>query len=196
MSTTQRRRSDATRASILSAARERFAADGYERATIRAIAADAGIDPSMVMRYYGSKEKLFAAAAAFDLRLPDLDALPVDQLGAMLVAHFLNRWESDDILMALLRAAVTNQAAAERMRDIFASQVAPALSTVAPDPAEAAVRSGLVASQILGAALVRYVLRLPPVATMDRAELVAWLGPTVQRYLTQRAHPQPPLDRR
>jgi hypothetical protein len=131
-------------------------------------------------------EKLFAAAAAFDLRVPDLDALPVDQLGAMLVAHFLKRWESDDTLMALLRAAVTNEAAAERAREIFATQVAPALRTVVPDPAEAAVRSGLVASQILGAALIRYVLRLPPVAGMDRAELVAWLGPTVQRYLTER----------
>ena len=66
------RRSDRTRAAILAAARERFAADGYERATIRAIAADAAIDPAMVMRYFGNKEKLFAAAAEFDLRLPDL----------------------------------------------------------------------------------------------------------------------------
>jgi len=68
---TRPRRSDATRAAILAAARERFAADGYERATIRAIAETAGIDPAMVMRYYGSKEKLFATAADFDLRLPD-----------------------------------------------------------------------------------------------------------------------------
>jgi AcrR family transcriptional regulator len=181
-----RRRSDATRAAILDAARERFAADGYERATIRAIASDAGIDPSMVMRYYGNKEKLFAAAAAFDLRLPDLSGLPVDQLGPVLVAHFLQRWESDDTLQALLRAAVTNEAAAERARQIFATQLAPAVRAVAPDPAEADVRSGLVASQILGAALLRYVLRLPPVATMDRTELVRWLGPTVQRYLTER----------
>ncbi len=180
------RRSDATRAAILVAARERFAAEGFERATIRAIAADAGIDPSMVMRYYGSKDKLFAAASAFDLRLPDLDALPVDQVGTTLVAHFLQRWESDDTLMALLRAAGTNEAAAESAREIFATQVAPAVCRVAPDPAETAVRAGLVASQILGAALVRYVLRLPPVATMDHAELVAWLGPTIQRYLTQR----------
>jgi AcrR family transcriptional regulator len=179
------RRSDATRAAIVAAARERFAADGYERATIRAIASDAGIDPSMIMRYYGNKEKLFAAAAAFDLRLPDLDALPVDQLGASLVAHFLERWETDDTLMALLRAAVTNEAAAERARQIFATQLAPAVRTVAPDPAEAAVRSGLVASQILGTALIRYVLRLPPLATMDRAELISWLGPTIQRYLIQ-----------
>jgi AcrR family transcriptional regulator len=186
MSIAKPRRSDATRAAILAAARERFAADGYERATIRAIGADAGIDPSMVMRYYGSKDKLFAAAAAFDLRLPDLDALPNGQLGALLVAHFLDRWESDDTLMALLRAAVTNEAAAERMREVFATQVAPAVQTVAPDPAEAAVRSGLLASQILGAALIRYVLRLAPVAGMDRGELISWLGPTIQRYLTER----------
>jgi AcrR family transcriptional regulator len=190
MTMTGGRRSDATRAAIVNAARERFAADGYERATIRAIAADAGIDPSMVMRYYGTKEKLFAAAAAFDLRLPDLDSLPVDQVGTVLVAHFLERWETDDTLMALLRAAVTNEAAAERAREIFATQVAEAVRAIAPEPAEAAVRSGLVASQILGAALVRYVLRLPPVAAMDRADLISWLGPTVQRYLTQ-----PPGDR-
>ncbi|MDG4862133.1 helix-turn-helix domain containing protein, partial [Streptomyces sp. T-3] len=66
------RRSDATRAAILAAARERFAADGYERATIRAIARDAGIDPSMVMRYYGNKEGLFSAAAEFDLQFGEL----------------------------------------------------------------------------------------------------------------------------
>jgi AcrR family transcriptional regulator len=178
------RRSDATRAAILTAARERFAADGYERATIRAIAADAGIDPAMVMRYFGNKEKLFAAAAAFDLRLPDPTTMPRDEIGTRLVSHFLDRWESDDTLMALLRAAVTNEAAAERARDIFATQIAPAVAAVAPDPAEIGTRSGLVATQILGAALARYLLRLPPVTAMERAELVRWLGPTVQRYLT------------
>ncbi len=67
-----RRSSEQTKAVILAAARERFAADGYDRATIRHIAADAAIDPSMVMRYFGSKERLFAAAADFDLRLPDV----------------------------------------------------------------------------------------------------------------------------
>src|SRR5213592_3788115 len=102
--TVRPRRSDATRAAILDAARERFAKDGYERATIRAIAADAGIDPAMVMRYYGSKEKLFAAAAEFDLRLPDLAAVPRGTVGSVLVGHFLDRWESDDSLQALLRA--------------------------------------------------------------------------------------------
>jgi hypothetical protein len=138
----------------------------------------------MVMRYFGNKEKLFAAAAAFDLRLPDPTTIARDEIGARMVGHFLDRWESDDTLMALLRAAVTNEAAAERARDIFATQIAPAVAAVAPDPAEVGIRSGLVATQILGAALARYVLRLPPVTGMDRAELVGWLGPTVQRYLT------------
>src|SRR6266581_4742344 len=76
------RRSDTTKAAILAAARQHFAASGYERATIRAIAADAGIDPAMVMRYFGNKEKLFAAAAEFDLRLPDLAAVPRGTLGS------------------------------------------------------------------------------------------------------------------
>ena len=75
------RRSDATRAEILRAAQVRFAVDGYQKATIRAIAADAGIDPSMVMRYYGNKATLFAAAVDVDLQLPDLTAIPKRRLG-------------------------------------------------------------------------------------------------------------------
>src|SRR5919201_1681541 len=100
MSTSAPRRSDPTRAAILAAARDRFAADGYDRATIRAIAADAGIDPAMVMRYYGNKEKLFAAAASFDLRLPDLTGLPEAEYGQALVRHFLDRWESEATFVA------------------------------------------------------------------------------------------------
>ncbi|MEV4347011.1 TetR/AcrR family transcriptional regulator [Actinoplanes sp. NPDC049596] len=175
------RRSDGTRAAILRAARERFAADGYERATIRAIAADAAIDPSMVMRYYGNKERLFAAAAEFDLRLPDLSATPAGQAAAVLVGHFLERWEGDETLMALLRAGVTNPAAAERMREIFAAQLMPVAERLSPDQPQ--TRAGLVASQILGLALCRYVLKLPPMAALDRAELIAWVNPAVEHYL-------------
>ena len=178
------RRSDTTRAAILAAARERFAADGYERATIRAIATAARIDPSMVMRYYGSKEGLFAAAAEFDLRLPDLSAVPRDEVGARAVDFFLGRWEADDTLQALLRAGATNEAAAARLHDIFVGQLAPAVATLAPKESDAVGRAGLVASQMLGLALTRYVLRLPPIATMSRAELIGWVGPTLQRYLT------------
>lgn len=185
--TTAPRRSDATRAAILEAARERFAADGYERATIRAIARDAGIDPSMVMRYFGNKEGLFAAASAFDLRLPEVGALPARHIGAVLVTHFLDRWEQDEVLTALLRVGVTNAAGAERMQAIFKEQLGPIAAGVCPDPAQAPARAALAASQILGMALARYVLRLPPAAAMSREEVVAWLGPTVQRYLTAEA---------
>src|SRR5262245_51459050 len=124
----RRRNAEATKAAILGAARERFAADGYERATIRAIAGDAAIDPALVMRYFGNKEKLFAAAADFDLRLPDLGALPVARVGVALVAHFVDRWETDDTFMALLRAAMTNELAATRVRAVLAGQVVPTIA--------------------------------------------------------------------
>jgi AcrR family transcriptional regulator len=178
------RRSDATRAVILAAAREQFAARGYQAATIRAIAATARIDPALVMRYYGNKEGLFAAAAEFDLRLPDLSTKPRREIGAALVTHFLDRWEGDDTLMALLRGAVTSEAAAARMQAIFATQVAPQVAALTGLPrAEVAERAGLISSQILGLALCRYVLKLPPVVKLKRADIVRWVGATVQRYL-------------
>lgn len=180
-----RRSAAATRAAILSAARDRFAADGYERATIRSIARDAGIDPSMVMRYYGNKEGLFAAASAIDVQPPDLAGVPHDELGARLVRHFLERWESDAATMTgMLRVGVTNEAGAERMRGVFAQQIGPVLAAVCPVPAEAPARAALIASQILGMALSRYVLHLPPAVALSHDEIVAWLAPTIQRYLT------------
>ncbi|MEU6573930.1 TetR family transcriptional regulator [Streptomyces sp. NPDC046805] len=178
------RRSDATRNSILAAARERFAADGYERATIRAIAKDARIDPSMVMRYYGSKEGLFAAAVAVDLRLPELAALPREEIGRALVSHFLDLWEENGELTAVLRVGVTNQAGAERVQGIFRDQLLPVARQACPDPEQVPARAALCASQMLGLALTRYVLRLPSVVALAREEIVAWLAPTVQRYLT------------
>lgn len=168
---------------ILAAARERFAADGYERATIRAIAADARIDPAMVMRYYGNKERLFAAAAEFDLELPDLTRIPREEIGVTLAAHFLERWERDEALLILLRAGVTNEAVAERMRTIFAAQLAPAIAETSGDAPDTPVRASLAASQVLGMALCRYVLEFPPLVTMSRQEVVDWIGPTLQRYL-------------
>jgi AcrR family transcriptional regulator len=181
---TPARRSDATRAAILAAAREQFAAVGYQAATIRSIATAAAIDPAMVMRYFGNKEGLFAAAAEFDLRLPDLGALPRRQVGAALVEHFLDRWEGDDTMMALLRAAVSHEAAAQRMQAIFAMQVAPMLLKLTDLPRSAAAsRAGLISSQILGLALCRYVLKLPPVVGLKRAEIARRVGATVQRYL-------------
>ncbi|MFC5217129.1 TetR family transcriptional regulator [Streptomyces coerulescens] len=178
------RRSDATRTAILDAARERFAADGYERATIRAIAKHAHIDPSMVMRYYGNKEGLFAAAMAIDLKLPEPGSLSREDVGRALVTHFLGMWEENEVLTALLRVGATNQAGAERMQGIFADQLLPLARRVCPDPEQAPARAALASSQLLGLALTRYVLRFPPAVALAPEELVAWLAPTVQRYLT------------
>ncbi|WP_346777086.1 TetR family transcriptional regulator [Streptomyces sp. HNM0575] len=169
---------------MLRAARERFATDGYERATIRAIARDAGIDPSMVMRYYGNKEGLFAAASEIDLRLPELSGVPADEIGTRLVRHFLHRWEGDETLNALLRVGVTNPAGAERVHSVFRDQVAPVVATVCPDPEQVPLRAALLASQVLGMAVSRYVLKLPFSVGLTHEEIVNWLGPTVQRYLT------------
>lgn len=178
-----RRSAAETKSVILAAARERFAADGYDRATIRAIAADAHIDPSMVMRYFGNKERLFAAAAEFDLELPDMAQVPRDQIGATVAAHFLDRWERDEALLILLRVGVTNAAVSERMRTIFAEQLAPIVRSVTEDQHDAPNRAGLAASQVLGMALCRYILEFPPLVSMERQEVVDWVGPTLQRYL-------------
>jgi AcrR family transcriptional regulator len=178
-----RRTSDETKAVILAAARERFGASGFQAATIRGIAADAGVDPSMVMRYYGSKDKLFAAAADFDLRFPDFAEVDRGELGPALVRHFLERWEGDEALVILLRSGATNAEAAQRMGEIFGSQLLPLATELVP-ASEAATRAGLIATQILGVALCRYVLQLPPVVAMTRDEVVEWVGPTIQRYLT------------
>ncbi|TMR89768.1 TetR family transcriptional regulator [Nonomuraea basaltis] len=177
-----RRSAAETKAAILAAARARFAADGYEKATIRAIAAEAGIDPAMVMRYFGSKEKLFATAAEFDLRLPDLNQVPRERLGETVIRHFLERWQADDALQILLRTTVTNEAVAARTREVFGTQLAPMMVALAGG--RAATRAMCVASQVLGMALCRYILKFPPAVDMSDDELVEWLGPTLQRYLT------------
>jgi AcrR family transcriptional regulator len=177
-----KRSSDRTKAAILAAARERFGTAGFQAATIRAIAADAGVDPAMVMRYYGNKDKLFAAAAEFDLRFPDLVSVDRTQIGPKMVRHFLERWEGDEALVILLRSSATNAEAAQRMQHIFGTQLQPLVATVVP-AGETAARAGLVATQILGMALCRFVLRLPPVVAMTQDEIVDWLGPTIQRYL-------------
>ncbi|HVQ18216.1 MAG TPA: TetR family transcriptional regulator [Actinomycetes bacterium] len=174
-----------TRAAILAAAREQFALHGYDRTSIRAIATQAQIDPAMVMRYFTSKEGLFAAAVDVDLMLPDLKGTPREELGTQLTQHFLDRWEgslSDDVLVILLRSAVTDPRVAERLQSVFVEQVAAALRPLAP-PGDGDRRAALVASQLLGIALTRYLLRFPAIAERPRDDVLADVAPSVQRYL-------------
>ena len=180
------RRSDPTRARILAVARRRFALEGYDGTTIRSVAADAEIDPSMVMRYYGSKEGLFTAATNVDLRLPDLRDVPREQWGVRLLRHFFERWEGradEETLALLLRSAATNAHAAERLRTVAGTQIAEALARAGADEPER--RAALAATQMVGLAFCRHVLRFPAIVAATPADLIDDLGATLQRYVAE-----------
>jgi AcrR family transcriptional regulator len=178
-------KSERTRAGILASARALFATEGYERATVREIAARAGIDPALVIRYFGGKEALFVRAADFDLRFPDFTGAAPGAVGTAIVRHFLEIWEDEGGtpgMTILLRSAASSPVAADRLREVFAGQVLPALARIAHG-ADPAARAGLVSSQLLGLALCRYVFELPPLVAMPRERIVRDVGATVQRYL-------------
>ena len=181
MASPRTRNATQTRADILAAARLRFGSDGYERTTLRAVAADVGVDPALVIRYFGSKQDLFAAAAEFTLDLPDLTAVHPDDVADALLPSFFAVWEEDATFVALLRAAVTSTTAAATMRRIFATQVAPKLAAVAPDhPVQ---RAGLMGAFVVGLATARYVLNNPSVADLGHDELIAWARPVIRQLL-------------
>ncbi|WP_265518891.1 TetR family transcriptional regulator [Nitratireductor luteus] len=180
-----RRRSEDTKERILQAAQKLFAEAGYECTTIRAVAAEASIDPCMVMRYFESKEGLFAAAASFDPELPDFGQMPRKDVGRYLVQHFLERWDEDaeDGFNAILRAATSNAEARVRMRNVIQKQLQPRIARIIDREEEAPLRTELVASQLLGLAFCRFVLELPHLSGKDQAPIVERLGPIVQMHL-------------
>jgi AcrR family transcriptional regulator len=181
MASPRTRNATQTRADILAAARLRFGSDGYERTTLRAVAADVGVDPALVIRYFGSKQDLFAAAAEFTLDLPDLTAVHPDDVADALLPSFFAVWEEDATFVALLRAAMTSPTAAATMRRIFATQVAPKLAAVTPDhPAQ---RAGLMGAFVIGLGTTRYVLTNPGVADLSHDELIAWARPVIRQLL-------------
>jgi AcrR family transcriptional regulator len=185
-----------TREAILEAARARFAEHGYDGATIRGIAADAGVDPALVHHFHGTKERLFVAAMRFPI-VPSEALAPAleagrDRLGETIVRTVLGLWsqaEAREQTIGLLRAAVTNDQAAEMLRGFVKAAI---LGTVAGfvDDEDAEYRTSLVATQIVGLGLARFVLRLEPVASADDEDLVAAIAPTVQRYLTGDVRPR------
>ena len=182
----KQRKSDATRARIIEAARERFRKEGYERTTIRKVAHDAGIDPALVMRYFENKRGLFDAAMTVELRIPDLSGYSRDKLGEALITHFLNRWEEpdDDSLQLLLRSSASNEEAAERLRTIiFRDQIVPMVARLRGEEAGAREIAALIATQTVGLAYTRYILKLPPLVAMPRETIIQVIGATIQRYL-------------
>lgn len=178
-------RSQPTRDRILATARECFSQFGFEKTTIRSVATGAGVAPAMVIRYYGNKEGLFAAAARLDLQLPRLDGVPLEGVGEVLVQHFLDRWEgarSDGQLQALLRAAISHTGAREELVQIFEKQLCAAIDRSGVE--QPSLRAALVASQMLGLALGRYILELEPLAKMSPDTITSLFAPTIQRYLS------------
>jgi len=186
MGTVRSRNAPQTRADILAAARLRFGADGYQGTTMRAVAADVGVDPALIIRYFGSKQELFAEAAEFKIDLPDLTTMNRDDVADALLSRFFAVWEQDTTFVALLRAAMTSETAGDTLRQVFATQVGPALAAVAPDhPAQ---RAGLVGAFVIGLATTRYVLANPVVANLSQQELISWSRPVIQQLLVG---PQP-----
>jgi AcrR family transcriptional regulator len=181
-------KSERTRAAIAQAARRLFAEQGYERTTVREVAAAAAIDPALVIRYFGSKEELFSTVAEPNLQLPDLADVDRDEVGEKLVGHFLELWEGQDSgggMPVLLRSAASNESAAERLKQMFVTQVMPVIAA-AGEARTAPFRAGLVSSQLLGLAMTRYIFKLPPVVAMDHEFIVREVGKTIQRYIDLR----------
>jgi AcrR family transcriptional regulator len=176
---------------VLAAARATFAARGYDGASIRVIAAAAGVDPALVHHYFGSKEKLFLAAveapADPDELLPAVLEGGTAELGANVVRMVLGVWDGPGRAagLALIRSAVTNEWTARLLREFIVGRVLRrVVGTLGLPAAEAEARGALVASQVAGLVVSRYVLRLEPLASAPAEELVAAVGPTLQRYLT------------
>ena len=188
---------------MLTAARTAFAERGYDGATIRGIATAAGVDPALVHHYFGNKDKLFLAAveapADPDELLPVVLASPPGELGAAVVRMVLRLWDGParPAGLALLRSAVSNEWTAKLLREFLVSKVLrTVVSTLGFDPDVRAARASLVASQIMGLVMARYVLRLEPLASASPESLVAAIGPTVQRYLTGDVELPTPSGRR
>lgn len=176
---------------MLAAAREAFAEKGFDGATIRGIATAAGVDPALVHHYFGTKDALFLAAVEApadpaDL-LPEVLAGGPDGLGERILQMFLRVWDGpiQSAGLALVRSAVANEWTARLLREFLVTRVIRrVVGTLDLPPEEREARGALVASQLVGLIMARYVLRLEPMASASRESLVAALAPTLQRYLT------------
>ena len=186
-----------TREAILAAARARFGDLGYDRATIRGIAADAGVDAALVHHFYGTKEQLFVAAMRLPVSPGDViqAALAAAQdsggsVGEHMLRTVLGVWDVAEVramFLGLLRSATTSEQATAMLRefvtDAILSRLAEVAETLAPGADYADYRAALVASQVLGLALTRYVLGLDALKRASHEDLVAAIGPTLDRYL-------------
>lgn len=178
-----------TRATIVAAAGAEFAAKGYDAVSMRAIARVAGVDPSLLNHYFGSKDDLLLAwlDIPFDPRalIPSLTREGVDGLGARIATTFLTVWdkpENQPRMVAMLRAVLSSEASV----DVFGNRLVPMVLgpiSQAVDAPDGRLRAQYVVSHLLGLAVARYVLRLEPLASTPASEVAGRIAPTLQRYL-------------
>lgn len=183
----RRRGPSSSREEILAAARVLFGERGYDKASIRAIAGDAGVDPALVHHFFGTKEELFAAAMRFPVDpaviLPEILAGPPDRIGERLARTFLRIWGDPRLrpqFVGIVRSATTTEQGAALLRDFVAANL---LARVAEHLETPRLNVTAAAAQMIGVVMLKYVLRIEPMASASDEELVALLAPTLQRYL-------------
>lgn len=176
---------------MLAAARTAFAERGYDGASIRGIATAAGVDPALVHHYFGTKDQLFLAAvqapADPDDLMPAVLAAPPEERGAAVVSTVLQVWDGParPAILALVRSAVNHEWSAKLIREFVLTKIIRrVVGSVDMPVEEREARGALVASQVMGLVMARYVLQLEPLASAAPETVVAAIGPTVQRYLT------------
>ena len=167
-----------------------FGEAGFDGATIRGIASAAGVDPALVPHYFGSKEGVFKAAVEFPADpaefIPRLLAPGIDGLGERLTLFFLETWDSPAgaSLLGLIRSVVSSELAADLMREFVTREVLGRLAA-AIEIDHPQLRASLVATQLVGLAMLRYVIKVRALERASRRELARWIGPSIQRYLTE-----------
>ena len=193
-----------TRRTILASARDQFAARGYDGASVRQIATDAGVDPALVHHYFGTKEKLFHAVLEIpvgpDELIPEIFAGRTEDVPERLVRTFLGVWENPvtgPAMVGFLRTMASQRGGSRLVREFFSARIVRTVMIELGDRVaveEAPYRVSLVASQLLGLALTRHVFEFDALATVDAETVVVAVAPTVERYLFGPLAPGDPAD--
>jgi AcrR family transcriptional regulator len=181
----------ATRDRILAAAREEFSERGYDKTSVRGIAKAAGVDSALVHHYFGTKEQVFqeAVEAVFAPALKAPDVIfdgPLEGVGERFARFLFGIWENPVTrapLLAVVRSAVNNEVAAAVFRRLISSQLMRRVASQVDLP-DAELRAELAAAQLVGVAILRYVIKLEPLASADVEQIIARVGPVVQGHLT------------